>query len=492
MALTTLLLYAVSLALLSYGQPEALGNHNSSGPLYTCNKIAAAISGASQVFFPLTLEYLVDIEHAYSSSNEASACSVEPGSSEDVGEILRILGSTRTPFAVKGGGHATNPGFSSTTGVQISMSRFNEIKLGLTSGTVEVGAGLTWDQVYETLEPTGVNVVGGRVSGIGVAGFTLGGGYSYLSSQYGLTVDNVAGYELVLPNGTVTIVTSDDDDLWFGLRGGLNNFGIVTNFIFQSHLQGEIWAGFVYYTENQLDAIKEALVNFQQKNDTRAAVLMSLTYSLDQFFITMIYFYDAPTPSGVFEEFLAIPAAEGNVSTRTLSDFVQSLAPQPEFNGPGEYTFYDGVPVTQYSPAVFDTFVNQTKFWGAHLSALDSNVTVISSLELFDKGLFSHGSGSAYPPDRSHVILPSDLTVQWSNASLDKEMAFALRNMSDTIHAVALADGQNVSHAAVYPNYALFGTPLEDMYGGNVERLRKIKAAIDPEDVMGLAGGWKF
>ena len=114
------------------------------------------------------------------------------------------------------------------------MSRFNETKLSLTSGTVEVGAGLTWDQVYEVLEPTGVNVVGGRVSGIGVAGLTLGGGkcfpssessisytflgYSYLSSQHGLTLDNVAGYELVLPNGTVSIVTSDDDDLWFGLR----------------------------------------------------------------------------------------------------------------------------------------------------------------------------------------------------------------------------------------------------------------------------------
>jgi hypothetical protein len=71
-------------------------------------------------------------------------------------------------------------------------------------------------------------------------------------------------------------------------------------------------------------------------------------------------------------------------------------------------------------------------------------------------------------------------------------MAFALRNMSVTIHAAALADGQNVSRAALYPNYALFGTPLEDMYGGNVERLQKIKAAVDPEDVMGLAGGWKF
>ena len=133
-----------------------------------------------------------------------------------------------------------------------------------------------------------------------------------------------------------------------------------------------------------------------------------------------------------------------------------------------------------------------SQFWGAHLSALDNNLTIVLALEPFDKGLFSHGSESAYPPDRSHAILPSSLTLQWSNASLDEMMAFALRNISTTIHAAALADGQNVSHAAVYPNYALFGTPLEDMYGGNVERLRKIRAAIDPEDVMGLAGGWKF
>jgi hypothetical protein len=133
-----------------------------------------------------------------------------------------------------------------------------------------------------------------------------------------------------------------------------------------------------------------------------------------------------------------------------------------------------------------------SQFWGAHLSALDNNVTIISVLEPFDKGLFSHGSGSAYPPDRSHDIYPSSLTLQWFNASLDEMMAFALRNISTTIHAAALADGQNVSHAAVYPNYALFGTPLEDMYGGNVERFRKIRAVIDPEDVMGLAGGWKF
>ena len=77
---------------------------------------------------------------------------------------------------MKGGGHSTNPGFSSTPGVEIALSRFNSTKFNAYDGTVEVGPGLTWDQVYETLGPTGVTVVGGRIPGVGVAGLTLGGG----------------------------------------------------------------------------------------------------------------------------------------------------------------------------------------------------------------------------------------------------------------------------------------------------------------------------
>ena len=139
---------------------------------------------------------------------------------------------------MKGGGHATNPKFSSTSGVQIALSRFNEIKVNGASGTVEVGAGLTWDQVYAALEPAGLNVVGGRAPGVGVAGLTLGGGenldcrrpgsdmilgYSFHSSQYGLSLDNVAGFELVLPNGTIINVTSKNEDLWFALRVSENS-----------------------------------------------------------------------------------------------------------------------------------------------------------------------------------------------------------------------------------------------------------------------------
>ena len=107
------------------------------------------------------------------------------------------MGSTHTPFGVrafapnpasvsltvadpqvKGGGHTNNPNFSSSAGVQISMSRLDAIEYDASTGTVAVGAGNVWDSVYAALEPYGVNVVGGRVSGIGVAGFTLGGGQS--------------------------------------------------------------------------------------------------------------------------------------------------------------------------------------------------------------------------------------------------------------------------------------------------------------------------
>ena len=117
---------------------------------------------------------------------------------------------------------------------------------------------------------------------------------------------------------------------------------------------------------------------------------------------------------------------------------------------------------------------------------------MIFTLEPFDEGYFSHGSDSAYPPDRSQAIFPTWITFQWSDASLDEEMAYVVRNVTEAVRTAALADGQNVAHAAKYMNYAIYGTPLEDMYGGNVERLRKIRSSIDTYDVMGLTGGWKF
>jgi Berberine and berberine like len=80
----------------------------------------------------------------------------------------------------------------------------------------------------------------------------------------------------------------------------------------------------------------------------------------------------------------------------------------------------------------------------------------------------------------------------YTNASLDDTLLQGFHQYCDAITAAADADGQDVSHAAAYPNYALFSTPLEDLYGANIARLRAINSAVDPENVMGLTGGFKF
>ena len=135
---------------------------------------------------------------------------------------------------------------------------------------------------------------------------------------------------------------------------------------------------------------------------------------------------------------------------------------------------------------------NSFQYWGSKLTLLDPNFLIAAFEEPFERGLFTHGPPSAYPPDRSRLYFPSILTFSWANSSLDETMTRAIREGRDSLRAAALKDGQDIEHAAVYPNYALFDTPLEDMYGKNVPRLRALRCAIDPEDVMGLAGGFKF
>ncbi|KAH9009950.1 FAD-binding domain-containing protein [Lactarius hengduanensis] len=457
---TTFLVVAFSLA--SFSHASVLTATPSGRYQSTCRKIANAISHSSQLFYPNSTQYNADIDHSLITSTQGSSCSVEPGSAADVGVILRILGSTRTPFAVKSGGHAVNPGFSSTGGVQISMTRFSNVEHNNATGTIDAGAGVPWDQVYLALDSTGVNVVGGRVPTVGISGLTLGGGYAFTSNQYGLTIDNMEKYELVLPNGTITNVTESNKDLWFALRGGGNNFGIVTKFTYKTVPQGQVWGGVINYNADQLDLVKEALLKFQQKNDAKAALTVPVTY----------------TPAG------------SNVKTRSFVDMYNTLN---IINFPKNIRGRaNGISVTQYSASVFDAIVNQTLFWGGRIGALDPHATVSLACEVFLKDLFSHGSDSAYPPDRSRALFPTAVTIIYNNASLDDTVSKAMRSLSDTVTASASADGQNVSHTAVYPNYALFDTPLEDIYGANLPRLHRIKKVVDPKNVMGLAGGFKI
>lgn len=88
--------------------------------------------------------------------------------------------------------------------------------------------------------------------------------------------------------------------------------------------------------------------------------------------------------------------------------------------------------------------------------------------------------------------MPLNIYFSWAIDAFDNEIFDAIKQSATRIRNAALADGQNITDAPLYPNYAIFDTPLDKMYGSNVDRLRALKQRVDPFNVMGLAGGFKF
>lgn len=104
-------------------------------------------------------------------------------------------------------------------------------------------------------------------------------------------------------------------------------------------------------------------------------------------------------------------------------------------------------------------------------------------------------SSAAYPPRRDRVYLPSSITFGWTDPTQDLLFQEALRQTTHTLVSKAALEGQPVTPADgayTYPNYAALGTPLEQLYGAHLSRLHEIKQRYDPDNIMGMAGGWKL
>lgn len=174
------------------------------------------------------------------------ACFVAPQTVSEVSKIVKSLSSAcrDDEFAVRGGGHMWFTGSNNIQdGVTIDLRGLDDISLngGGRDNAVDIGAGATWDQVYEFLEPYGLSVAGGRAAGVGVGGLSLGGGISYFGPRQGWTSNQITSFEVVLANGSVVIAGErENKDLWIGLRGGLSNFGIVTRMTLRTFAQPDL------------------------------------------------------------------------------------------------------------------------------------------------------------------------------------------------------------------------------------------------------------
>ncbi|EFX00462.1 FAD-binding domain containing protein [Grosmannia clavigera kw1407] len=187
-----------------------------------------------------------NLQEQYWSQQQAltlSACRFTPASATDVSLAVLTLRVTSCQFAVKSGGHAAFAGASNIdAGLTIDLSGLNGITVSQDQSQTSIGAENLWYDVYTHLDPMNITVIGGRVAAIGVGGLTLGGGMSFFSGRYGWACDNVNSYEVVLADGSIRSVSYDSvySDLYWALRGGGNNFGIVTSFDFATYPQGNL------------------------------------------------------------------------------------------------------------------------------------------------------------------------------------------------------------------------------------------------------------
>jgi hypothetical protein len=181
----------------------------------------------------------------------------------DVMSAVNFAQENRLQVAVRGGGHSL-PGHSVCDGgLVIDLSPMKAIRVDPAAHTARAQPGVKWIEFDHETQAFGLATTGGTVSDTGIAGLTLGGGLGWLSSKYGLTVDNLISADVVLADGRfLTASATENQDLFWGLRGGSGNFGVVTSFEYQLHAVGPtILGGMVAYP---LGKAKEVLRSYRE------------------------------------------------------------------------------------------------------------------------------------------------------------------------------------------------------------------------------------
>jgi len=178
---------------------------------------------------------------------------VRCGSPEEVARCIAFGREHSLPVAVRGGGHNGGGLGSVDDGIVIDLGGMADVAVDPDSNTVSVGGGATWSQVDLATAEHGRVTPSGIISTTGVGGLTLGGGIGHLTRGFGLTIDNLIGADVVLADGSqVHASATEHPDLFWALRGGGGNFGVVTTFEFQTHpLGATVMAGPTFWPVEQ-------------------------------------------------------------------------------------------------------------------------------------------------------------------------------------------------------------------------------------------------
>src|SRR5215468_3326398 len=156
-----------------------------------------------------------------------------------VADVIAAVNFARTHqvlVSIRGGGHNAPGNAVCQGGLMIDLTGMRAVRIDPVRRTARAEGGATWGDFDRETQAFGLATTGGSVSDTGIAGLTLGGGLGWLAGKYGLSCDNLVSVDLVTADGTLLILSANENsDLFWGLRGGGGNFGVVTSFEYQLH-----------------------------------------------------------------------------------------------------------------------------------------------------------------------------------------------------------------------------------------------------------------
>lgn len=403
-----------------------------------------------------------------------------------VADVLRVLAVAREhelPVAVRGGGHDVAGNGVCDDGVVIDLSPMKGVRVDPARRTARAQAGLTWAELDRETQAFGLAVTGGQCSATGVAGVTLGGGIGWLMRRDGLTIDNLVSVDVVTADGRLlTASEHENEELFWGLRGGGGNFGIVTELEFRLHPVGEVVAGLLVYPGDQLG---DVLRFYREYSRTEPDALAS----------TVIYLTAPPMP-GLPEELhnapvVAVgvchsgPPEEADEALRSLREFgppaADMTATMPYLVLQG---MFDGMPAGDYGYSQCIRSLYLSELTDDAIEAMVAQATaVVSPLCLLE---LVHLGGAMARFDEDATAFPgrdaaffgmfqstwsdpadADTHVTWTQTSWD-----AVSPHSD---------------GRTYPNFLNADEPTQrvaDSYGAaKLARLRALKRTYDPTNL---------
>jgi FAD/FMN-containing dehydrogenase len=389
----------------------------------------------------------------------------------DVQRALAFAVERNVVVSVRGGGHSA-PGYGTNDGgLVIDLGAMKGIRVDPTARTATAQGGVLWRELDRETQAFGLATTGGTVSNTGIAGLTLGGGLGWLMGKHGLTIDNLRSADIVTADGTFhTVSTEADADLFWALRGGGGNFGVVVSFEYDLHPVDTVLGGMVVYG---LDQARDVLRFYREfcttlPDEAEAYLGMLTDPNAGMPVIALVLGYNGDLAEG--ERVLAPARTFGNPLVDLVGP-VPYAARQTMLDEPnaihGLHRYWRSAFVEEISDGLIDAMVDQASQFSSPLSAL-----------LF---FHLHGAATRVPAEATafsarRPLWDFDAVGQWAELTESDHHRSWLRTAWDSF-APHLGDGSG------YINHLSGEERPEQVrasYGSNLARLRQLKATYDP------------